>query len=78
MMSADKLTSNGVNFSTVGTEGRKKLVSLLDSGATQNIVKDPELLSKIWTISEVLDVETNYDIKRYYVYYSGNDAEQKI
>jgi hypothetical protein len=59
MMSADALASNGVNFSTVGTEGKRKLVSLLDSGATHDIVKDPELLSKIWTSSEVLDVETN-------------------
>ena len=59
MMSADKLTSNGVNSSTVGTEGNKKRVSLLDSGATHDIVKDAELLSKIWTSSEVLDIETN-------------------
>ena len=65
--SADFLKANGVDYRSTKKDGMKRLTLLIDSGSTHNIIKDIELVTKVWDSKVWLEVETNggtYDVKR--------------
>jgi hypothetical protein len=52
-----ELAENGVDCSSVGSNGKKKCTAVMDSGASHTIIKDSELLEEIWHSNDVLEVE---------------------
>ena len=65
--SVDFLKANGVDYWSRRKDGMKRLTLLLDSGSTHNIIKDIELVTKVWNSKVCLEVETNggtYEVKR--------------
>ena len=60
MFTEDELKGMGVNCTMKGSRGKMRIMVLLDSGASDHIIKDKELLIDIkHTPNDVLDVETN-------------------
>ena len=55
----EELRANSVDCSSIGKNGKKRFVILLDSGSSDNIARDAELLTIIWKSELVLDVERN-------------------
>ena len=60
MYTKDELKGMGINCTIKGKHGKMRILVLLDSGSTDHIIKDKELLTNIrHTPDDTLDVETN-------------------
>ena len=60
MYTEAELKEMGVNCKVKGRRGKMRILVVLDSGSTDHIIKDKELLTNIrYTPNDVLDVETN-------------------